>query len=199
MKLSVLVLFLLTHFGLNAVSQEITGAQLTQLLGFYKSIDSLQVGFHQEKKLKDMKSPLKSEGTLKVQRPDQVQWEIVKPSRVLVTLSPSLISLESGEGDSKTVQSFKRGDLAQGKESRALEGLVSWLQVDAIALSKEYRVMKTGEREYQFEPRAIETSPFEKLQMKLSLKKHIEKLLLFEKSGDLLEISFGSPKVTFKK
>jgi outer membrane lipoprotein-sorting protein len=175
-----------------------SGINLEEVSDFYKSIDQLEVGFHQEIKLKDMKSPIKLVGILKVSQPNQIRWEILKPSHLLVNLNEKEIIVENGEGESKTVQVFKRGDMTLNKENKALESMVGWIKMDLNALKKDYGVTQFAVNEFLFVPYSKESSFFQKLKMKVTKNKNIEKITLFEKSGDLIEITFGKPKIKIK-
>jgi outer membrane lipoprotein-sorting protein len=173
--------------------------ELAQLLSFYQSIDRLETSFHQVKRMKQMKMQLKSEGRLKIHRPDEVQWEITKPSHVLAAFDQKTVRLETGEGEQKTVQVLNRNDLSERKEAQALKSLTTWMQMDPVALSQEYEIQKLQPEYYQFTPKQKESSPFEKIELKISQKKFIRELSLFEKSGDTIQITFETPQFQIKK
>ena len=153
------VIGLLFFFLINEGSAK-SETSLAKVFAFYKSIDTLEVDFHQEIKLKDIKSRIKLKGILKVSKPHRIRWEIISPSHLLVLINEKEISIESGEGESKTVQIIKKGDLVQGKEGQLVEGLMNWLWMNENAILKKYRVINTGSKDFLFIPYTLDISKF---------------------------------------
>ena len=170
------------------LGKEISLTDLAKALKSYENVAHLEAAFHQKKILKDLDMNLKSEGKLSFTRPDQVTWEILKPSPLKVELNSQEIRLQNG----KDVQTIKAG----GPQTQSLQGLVTWLKLDANEIYKEDQVLEVGPRHYIFKPRKPEQSPFASLDLTLSAKGYLQKFILHENSGDLLEIEFDSPKIT---
>jgi outer membrane lipoprotein-sorting protein len=176
-----------------------TDPELQNLLSFYKKTERLETNFHQTKKMKGLKMLLNSDGKLVIQKPDQVIWEVQKPARMRAELTQQSIRLETGEGAEKTVQVLDQKSLGERKEAQSLKALKAWLEMDADLLKKDYQVTKLGPSQFLFEPFDKNSSPFEKLEMKISQGKYVQELIISEKSGDQMQISFTAPKVILKK
>ena len=168
--------------------KEMTQIDLVNALKSYENVAKLEANFHQKKVLKDLDMSLMSEGRLTFARPDQVTWEILKPSPLLVELNAQEIRMHNG----KEIQTIKAG----GPQTQSLQSMITWLKLDATEIYKESEVFEVGPRHYLFKPRQINSSPFSSLDLTLSAKGFLEKFVLHEKSGDLLEIVFQTPKVT---
>src|SRR4051812_614438 len=88
---------------LTSLSQFVKAApvgpeELAQLLKFYAPIRSLSVPFQQMKHLSEMGIDLRSEGRLTVHRPDEIIWEILKPSHLTVVIDKTAVRLSEGDG-----------------------------------------------------------------------------------------------------
>src|SRR5262249_12941820 len=78
-------------------ARTLDSAQLGEALKFYQSMAEINVSFEETKHLKDMGLDLKSNGRLRVVRPDQVEWEILNPSHLLLKINKKTIEMISGE------------------------------------------------------------------------------------------------------
>lgn len=171
-------------------------AELAKRLKFYASISTLSVGFKQIKTLKDLGMQLKSEGRLKLERPDKITWEITKPSPLVVNLDKNEIRIRSGVGADERVQTLKMSEASADQPTQSLTGLIAWLNLDSKALSEQYQVSATDKQSFHFEPKQKESVPFQSLDMSLGVDGQLKHLTLHELSGDSLEIEFGKPQIT---
>jgi outer membrane lipoprotein-sorting protein len=182
-----------------ALSAVISPEELSKRLQFYRSISSLKVDFKQLKTLNDLHVKLESQGHLKLVQPDQVIWEILKPSRVQIQLNKNELQIASGEGAERSVQTLKIDDMPEGKDSRSIAGLMAWLQLDAHVLSERYLVSSVGTSKLEFVPKDVKQSVFSRIEMSLSSSGHLESLHILETSGDEIDIRFGVPIIETKK
>jgi outer membrane lipoprotein-sorting protein len=190
----VLVLALLVSVSGRA-AVPVSEAELAKKLKLYASISTLSVSFKQTKTLKDLGMQLKSEGRLKLERPDKVTWEITQPSPVLVTLDKTQIQIRSGKGADAQTQTLKMGEASSDQPTQSLTGLIAWLNLDSKKLSEQYQVSETGKQLFHFEPKQKDTVPFQSLDMGLSPDGQLKRLAIHEISGDQLEIEFGKPQI----
>jgi hypothetical protein len=191
-----------SYAGDDVKQPAITEAQLKEKLRFYGSFRELEVTFKQIKFFQDMEMELRSEGKLKLTRPDQVVWEIIKPSPVKVTLRGDQVKIESGTGKNAQLQNFNTRDSGSERAARGMASMAAWLNLDASALSRQYDVYSSAHGSagtFRFVPKAAEASDFRELEMTLGSQGHLRKLLIHEASGDRLQIEFATPKVKLKK
>jgi len=174
----------------------ISETELAKRLKLYASISTLSVGFKQTKTLKDMGIQLKSEGRLRLERPDKITWEITQPSPLLVTLDKSEIRIRSGRGPDSRTQVLKMGDAGSDQPTQSLAGLIAWLNLDSKALVSQYQVLAVDKQSVHFEPKQKDSVPFESLDMSLGADGQLKHLVLHEISGDQLDIEFGKPEIT---
>jgi outer membrane lipoprotein-sorting protein len=185
--------------GVSGRSAELLSERaLAEKLKLYGSISSLEADFKQIKTLKDMNLQLKSEGHLKLQRPDHVVWEITYPSLVNVSLDKNQVVIRTGAGSEAQVQSFKTSDLRSDQASKGLTALITWLHLESKALAEQYDIYATGQQSFLFKPKQKNSTPFESLEMGLGSSGQLKHLTIHELSGDSLDIEFGKPKLTFK-
>lgn len=197
MKIWGMILIAVQVQNFSAAAGQLSEAELTEKLKFYRSIAQLEVPFTQIKILTSLKMRLKSEGLLKLTRPDQVVWEINKPSHLQVKLTEHEVRIESGAGEDLSVQTWKKEDMPKESPSGegSLHGLVAWLQLDAHLLSQQYQILSLGPRTFLFEPRENKQNAFKNLKMTLDSGGHLKILVIHENSGDEIQIQFGNPKV----
>jgi outer membrane lipoprotein-sorting protein len=182
--------------NLGQAATPVSEQTLAEKLKFYASVSTLEVDFKQTKTLKDMNLQLKSEGHLKLRRPDHLVWEITKPSPVFVSLDDQEIRIRSGKGADAQTQTFKISDAPSGQGMKSLTGLITWLSLDSKALADQYSIYALGQQSFRFEPKKKDVTPFESLEMTLGGDGHLKHLTLNELSGDRLDIEFGKPKLT---
>lgn len=168
--------------------------ELSEQLKFYQSVEQLTANFQQTKHLSEMNLDLKSEGHLSFKKPDQVIWEVVKPSPVTVRLSKENIEIKTAS----ETHSYKVQEISQDHVAKGLGLLWPWLTFDAHALNEQYKMSKLSERNFLFEPKTSGL-PVTKIQASLTKDGRLDRLKLFENSGDWMEIQFGNPKIIRKK
>lgn len=190
-----IILMVATSFAAD-LTQAIDERELAKRLQFYQSIATLDVEFKQVKTLPDLKVKLESEGKLKLMRPDQVIWEITKPSRVLIQFKDRQVRVESGIGAEQSVQTWKLDDMPKGKDSKSINALMPWLQLDANALSKLYKVSSLGPNKLRFDPKEPDKSAFKRIEITLSSNGRLDLLHIEESSGDEMDIHFKTPTTT---
>lgn len=179
----------------SAAQRPVGAAEMSDRLKFYSSIHEFAAKFRQIKHLKDMGVDLKSEGRVQVVRPDQVIWEIMKPSHVTVKIDKSRVEIVSGNGPEKTVQSLKLEDLPHDKAAGGIGLLLPWLTLDAKRLSTDYKIFEVEKKSFRFEPQAAASGLFEKIEIQLDDSGFLRRLQLMESSGDSLDIDFDEPTV----
>lgn len=172
----------------------ISEKDLAGQLKFYRSVEELKADFKQTKHLSEMNLDLKSEGHLSFRKPDRVVWEVVKPSPVKVSLSKDEIEIKT-ESD---VHTYKMREISQDHVAKGLGLLWPWLTFDTKALSEQYKMSKISDLSFEFEPKTSGL-PVGKIQASLTKDGHLDRLKLFENSGDWMEIQFGRPKIVRKK
>jgi outer membrane lipoprotein-sorting protein len=175
--------------------EPVSEQKLTESLKLYAAISTLDVDFKQTKTLKDLDLILKSEGKLRLERPDRVTWEIIKPSPLVVVLDKKEIRIRTGKGSEAQTETLKMDD-GSDSATRSLSGLIAWLTLDSKALVKQYRVYSVGKEAFRFEPREKNAVPFENIEMSLRADGQLSRLKIHELSGDALDIEFGRPKLT---
>lgn len=190
------IIFVLPATGAAATGSTVVDeGTLAQQLKFYKNISEISTTFRQNKHLAEMKLDLQSEGRLAFKRPDDVTWEILKPSPVTVKMSKSDVQITSASG----TQVFKFQELSQDNMARGIGMLKPWLTLDAHALTEQYTITKQGDATFLFEPKASASGQaITKISLTLAKAGHLQSLKLFEKSGDWIEIFFTSPKIVSK-
>ncbi len=172
------------------LAEPVSEAQLGQELKAYRDLKELAVTFHQTKHLAEMNLDLRSEGRMALKRPDEVVWEIQKPSRVTVQINRKEISITSaGER-----QVLKISELSHDNAARGFGLLMPWLTLDTAALVAQYEITSGADHTFQFVPKQG-NSTVVKMRAHLTPAGHLDKLQLFEKSGDTLEILFATPRI----
>lgn len=156
-------------------------------------MENFEVPFKQVKMLKDLQLKLESEGFLKVHLPNKVEWKVTKPQPLELTLEENRITIRS---DGK-VDKF---DASEGsvKDQKGFRDLLDWLRLDADGLLKNYKVTQLGPNRYKFES----LNPgigMKALTMSLGKSGHVSSLSFEELGGDEILISFGHPKVKYRK
>lgn len=189
------LLYALSHLALSAEPHALTLAELSTVLGKYRSISVLRVNFTQTKILKDMDLKLVSHGKLTVVRPAKVIWEIKDPSPLTVTFDQSDLQIQSGTGSTQKTEHYQIRSGQQGFS--ALKALSAWLNVDVDALYKDYTILSTDNNQYLFKPKQ-KGIPFESILAKVGSSGHLEGLTLNELSGDQLELRFDNPEITHR-
>ena len=148
----------------------VDSAQLKRALAKYQAMSSLEVPFKQTKTLKDIQMKLESEGLLKVQLPNKVEWKITKPQALEMTLDQDRITIQS-DGKKDTF----RASEGSGKDQRAFRDLLNWLRLDAEALQKDYDITSLKAGVYRFRARNSETG-MKALTMNLNKAGHVDTL-----------------------
>lgn len=176
----------------------VTASELAEQLKFYKPIRELRAHFRQVKHLSEMNLDLKSEGQLTFVRPNDIEWEIHKPNLLTVKMNDSEVRITSKSGAEISTQTFKISELPKDTAAAGIGLLKPWLMLDAESLGAHYKVTRPAPRTYSFEPK---DGPrlFSKIETRLNSKGHVERLVLFEMSGDRMEIDFDEPKVVRSK
>jgi outer membrane lipoprotein-sorting protein len=178
---------------MGQAAEPLSQAELAKKLKFYASISTLSVTFKQTKNLKDMGVQLKSEGRLSLHRPNKVVWEITQPSPLEVTLEHDQIQIRSGRGPAAQVQTLKMSEASLDQPTQSMAGLIAWLNLDARALSEQYKVFAKDSNSFRFEPKQKDLMPFDNLEMSLGKDGQLKRLTLHEVSQDTLDIEFGPP------
>ncbi len=166
-------------------------AELQRVLGKYQAMSSLEVSFKQTKTLKDIQLKLESEGVLKVQLPNTVEWKIQKPQPLEMLLDKDVIKLKS---DGK--ESIFHASEGSAKDQRAFHDLLNWLRLDASAILENYNVVQEGKNRYRFHAKNS-ASGMKSLVMNLNRIGHVETLSFEELAGDEIAIRFGTPAVKY--
>ena len=142
---------------------------------------------------------MKSEGELELTRPDRVRWSVVKPAPIELVMEGKKVSMTSGGGAEKRVESFSLDKQMDEKVSKSLLTMIAWLKIDVPAIVAAYNILRLGENEYLCNPKESEGAVFKSLKLKLHPKGHLERLWLDENSGDSIELEFSNPVLTFQK
>jgi hypothetical protein len=172
----------------------LTNRQFAEQLIFYKEVMEFRVNFHQVKALKEMDLELKSEGSLHFNRPEEFEWEIFKPARLLFKLHGDIFTMESGSGEHKSVERMKIGDMPSDGGAKGLSALIAWMKLDVDALEAKYKIIAIQPRSFHLQPRE-ETSMLKGMDVKINPLGYIERLGIQEVSGDSLDIHFDKPRV----
>lgn len=164
----------------------------------YVGITGFRARFTQVKHLKDMALDLTSEGQLTVIRPHKVIWRVDRPSPLEMTLEERAIHLVQGQGAARREQHWKLGNEIGEADLKGIHDLMAWLRLDIPAINAAYRLTEVKPGELRCAPRENSPhSPFVAMNLRLNPKGHLERLILEERSGDSLEITFSAPeKVT---
>lgn len=184
----------------TVLAAPLSETEISERLKYYRALSSLDVTFHQTKKIVDAGIEIKSEGRLRLEnsssKAEIIVWEILKPSPVRVTLNSAGVEIVTGSGDSVNRLKFKENDLPKGESGSAagFRSLGAWLKLDAKELSAEYTIESLNARTVRFTPKTA-TGPFVKLEMELPEGGPLEVLRLSERSGDELFIRFAKPRV----
>lgn len=186
------LIFLFLIQCIPSLAAPVDANQLKKALAKYQAMASLEVHFHQIKTLKDIQLKLESDGVLKVQLPNRVEWKVQKPQRLDMILEQDKVTLKS-EGKEETF----RASEGSAKDRRAFTDLLNWLRLDADALVKDYEVSETGPRTYRFSAKNSGTG-MKALTMKIGAAGAVETLTFDEASGDEIHIVFGAPKVKYR-
>lgn len=177
---------------LNAadVTKSVNSAELAEKLKQYRSIATISAPFKQKKTFKDIDMVLKSEGQFELSRTSKtVTWQVLKPSPLKVILNGVEVKMIGPE----STQTFKISEIGGDKAMKSLTSLVAWLELDAEKLTRDYGVSQLGPDKFRFVPK---TDTFGELDMQLNPKGFLTKLEIHERSGDKLEIDFGTPKIS---
>jgi len=188
--------FLLVPLSLawGAAEKPVDLATLQKALKSYQSIDRLDVDFKQTKILKDINLELKSEGHLTVKAPDQVEWKIVKPEPLTVTLEQQKVTVKSSSG----TQSYQQSENPSTKDRESYATLLTWLKLDAGAIADKYNVTELAKNHYRFVSKDPHEAMIKALEMEMAPDNHVSKLIFDEVSGDQMRLAFGKPKVTYR-
>jgi outer membrane lipoprotein-sorting protein len=178
-----------------AAEKPVTVEELQKALTKYQAIERLDVDFKQTKTLKDIQLDLKSEGHLTLKMPAAVEWKILKPQPMTVILADQKITIQSAS----STQTFSQAENPSAKDRQSFQTMLTWLKLDAAAISDKYNVTETGPREYRFVAKDPKEPVVKSLAMKMDPSGHVANLLFEEVSGDSIQLNFSMPKVTYKK
>jgi len=168
-------------------------AELKTALAKYQAMASLEVPFKQIKTLKDIQLRLESEGILKVQLPNRVEWKVLKPQPLEMVLEQDKVTVKS-DGKEDTF----RASEGSAKDQRSFHDLLNWLRLDADALTRDYQVSRLSPNRYRFVAKNPD-SVIKALNMDLSKAGHLQKLTFEEAAGDEIRIEFGIPQVKYQR
>jgi outer membrane lipoprotein-sorting protein len=172
----------------------LTEPELAQKLRQYQSISTLEATFKQTKTIRKMDVVINSEGHFKVTRPTSLDWQVVKPSPVVISMDDQQVKIVT---DGET-QVFKLKELPSDNVAQSLKGLFALLDLNATELYRHYDVF--SERNgFKFIPKQGDGSPFKSLIMSFDKSAFVRKVEIKEISGDSIVIEFGIPKVVSKK
>lgn len=187
--LLILLTLLFSAPGFAPENQALSEAEFSSILHRYQSFSSLKTSFTQIKTITDLGIQLKSEGTLSINRPSTVIWQVLKPGPLTVTINDKQVSMEN--------ETFLLSS-APSKVSQKLALMISWLKMDTAKLYENFSILRLRENVYRLTPRqkksdAMGIGAFE---ITLNSQGYVERVLITEVSGDLLEILFLKPKVS---
>lgn len=164
---------------------DLSPTELKEHLKLYSSMGSFRSHFIQVKKLKEVELELKSSGTLTVRRPREVIWEVKKPAALTLKMDGKNLTLRTANSETTALTAGFKG----------LDKLVAWLKLDAAEIAREYHVSREPSGELNCRPRKAESNdPFVSMKLRLRTDGSLSQLLLDERSGDQLDISFTKPE-----
>ena len=194
-----LFLSTLLLFGAATGERPLTPSEIADRLSFYQKLSTIEAPFKQVKTIQSLGLKLPSEGVLKVNRPNRVDWKIMSPSFVQLVLIDRQVLLKTGEGKEAKVERLFLDGPMDPNISKGLVSMMAWLKLDIPTITSSFTITDIGKRAYKCLPKDPNSFLFENLIFHLHPKGFLEKLILNERSGDNLEISFSTPKVTFSK
>ena len=77
--------------------------------------------------------------------------------------------------------------------------MLTWLKLDATAISDKYKVTETDAHHYRFVSKDPAEPVIKSLEMQMDSSGHVATLLFEEVSGDSIRLKFAKPKVTYHK
>lgn len=170
----------------------VSAAELETKLKQYKSISKLEARFEQVKTLKDAGVTLKSSGIFSLRMehggPAVVDWTVEKPAYLRLHITDKSIDLaeKAGEAGKPVIENREA-------QARILRPIYAWLTVDAAKISEQFEIDHCGH--YRLTPKDKD-SPIKEMYMSLNGSGLVESVTLNEKSGDHMQITFLSTKVT---
>lgn len=188
-------MLLVVSGAVAAAEKPVTVEQLQKALSKYQAIERLDVDFKQVKTLKDIALDLKSEGHLTLKMPKEVEWKVLKPQPMTVTLADQKITIKSPSN----TQTFSQEQNPSAKDRKSFQTMLTWLKLDAQAIAEKYAVSETGPREYKFISKDPKEPVVKAMTMKMDKTGHVASLLFEEVSGDSMRLNFSQPKVVYKK
>jgi len=194
----VILLFALGILSRADAPRTLSEIEIREKLKLYADIHSLAAPFKQVKTVLDPKFELKSEGTLRVVRPDFIEWTVTKPSFLQMILEGNRVVMKTGEGAGAKIQQYSLNGMLDDKAAKGLVGLLAWLQLDVSRLIKEYSFSYLPEGTLVCTPVDKNASLFSSLEMKLDRQGAMSQLKIAEKSGDQLLLNFGKPTISRK-
>lgn len=198
--ISVLASSLLTFGVIRAAPsfRFVSKQELSKTLKFYRDIQVLTVDFKMAKRMKGIPTILRSEGQLRVIRPNILIWKIAKPAPLTVDIGKDEVKITSGTGEELMTQTFRIDQIAESADATRFQSMNAWLKMDAEKLSQDYEIEKAPNGTFIFTPKIPTKVPFSKLTMSLNLRGDLQKLLMEERSGDSTEFVFGPARVKSK-
>jgi outer membrane lipoprotein-sorting protein len=194
------LLFSLLFLAVTAEgAKALTKDEIASRLKLYQNIASLKANFEQEKLVKDLDVRIESSGKFSFVSPEKVSWEVTKPSLMRMTLDGEKVSIRSGEGSNAKEETYRLGSQMGEGAAKSLTRMTAWLKMDVNAISSSYDVYQEKSGEYRCVPKKGEEALFESLTIKLHPSGHMERLILGERSGDLITIQFSKPEITRRK
>jgi outer membrane lipoprotein-sorting protein len=161
---------------------------------WYQKFSSLKTSFIQKKTIPGLNVHLDAEGTLSVTRPDTVIWEITRPSELKVLLDKNNLSLVSGSGKDRQVESWPLDKIPSNVKEK-LFVMKLWLSFDPEGLYRQYTVFETKPNQLRFIPKEKSQIGFSSLEMHLHQNGYVTQLILHEDSGDILDYTFKKPRL----
>lgn len=180
---------------LFAAQRIVPEKEVSEKLAFYQKLKELKTTFHQVKTLTSLKMELKSEGEMRLKRPDEVTWIVKKPSYSEVRLVSHEIKILSGEGKEQKTQNVTLGKETDPNVSRAILSMMAWMRMDIPEIVRTYTLFEVGDLKYRCEPKDRDQAIFEALVFQLHPKGHVKELTIEEKSKDTIRITFETPQV----
>ncbi|MBF0316022.1 MAG: outer membrane lipoprotein carrier protein LolA [Oligoflexia bacterium] len=160
----------------------------------YQQIKTLFVKFEQTKKVKSLGVEIKSQGNMTVRHPDFILWKITAPSEMSVTMSGSNVIIVSKNFEGKElIQKYNFQNMLSDRTSKSMLYLTKWLQLDAKFIADNYTIYELEKNHYQFHPKQKEESPFSELEIQVSKRGDVSKLILKEINDDEIYFTFESP------
>ena len=167
---------------------------LEQLQQQYKMAKSLEAEFQQEVYQAALARTKTSKGSLRLQKPQQMRWEIYEPeASIMVSNGRKLWYYTPGAGKKGQVLERSAKELSQQPLFRLLVGNVAWNKEFRIMAQEQVAGIKAGEKLHKLTLKPLKDWG-DLIQVKLSLteKALIQELILENSSGNTTKIHLQS-------